>query len=570
MDKKEERNGGTAMRILISTLIMSVFAGCSVYGQTEPPPVYDQTQPPPGYGQTQPPPTYGQTEPPPVPGQEQPEVLTSGPVHEAYAEPVNLQDQPGLEVPQEPPAMIQETPPAERPQGDQYVWVPGYWAWDSDRNGYIWVSACWRAAPPNTYWVPGYWARTSGGWVWVAGFWAPTGTQRIQYLPAPPAYDDVEPPGPAPSPDVVWVPPCPYWYQDQYIRRAGYWVQMRQGWLWTPSHYIWTPRGYVFVDGHWDYSLNRRGVLFAPVYFPQSVYLRPGFTYSPSIVIDIGALQVNLFTYPRYCHYYFGDYYDDSYISLGIYPWFDWERHHTWYDPIYSYDRWRYRRTDPQWDEHERQEYDRRRADRDLRPTRTYREMETRMTRVPEAQRRNVELARPLTAVAAAKSGPVTFQRIDRNTQKQIATRAANTQQFREQRNRWESTRTTQGAAPTPAERRGQTTPIPQAERRPTPTPTPERGQPIPTPQAERRPTPAPTPERGQRAIPPAAERTPAPTTPRQVPLTRPETVNIPRPPITANTGRQQAAPPPRPSEERQGARGGGTQETDRNRNRGR
>ena len=34
-----------------------------------------------------------------------------------------------------------------------------------------------------------------------------------------------------------------------------------------PAHYVWTPRGYVFVDGYYDYSVARRGVLFAPVYF---------------------------------------------------------------------------------------------------------------------------------------------------------------------------------------------------------------------------------------------------------------------------------------------------------------
>ncbi len=42
------------------------------------------------------------------------EVLTSGPVHEAFAEPVDLQPEPGLVVPQEPPADIQEVP-AGRP-----------------------------------------------------------------------------------------------------------------------------------------------------------------------------------------------------------------------------------------------------------------------------------------------------------------------------------------------------------------------------------------------------------------------------------------------------------------------
>ncbi len=45
-----------------------------------------------------------QVQPPPVPSQEQPEVLTSRPVHEAFAEPVTLQAQAGLVVPNQPPA----------------------------------------------------------------------------------------------------------------------------------------------------------------------------------------------------------------------------------------------------------------------------------------------------------------------------------------------------------------------------------------------------------------------------------------------------------------------------------
>jgi hypothetical protein len=519
------------MRIAISVLMMSALAGCSVYGQAE--------APPPVYGPTDLSPVYGQTDaPPPVPGQEQPEVLTSGPVHEAFAEPVDLQDQQGLEVQQEPPAMIEETPPAERPQGDQYVWIPGYWAWDPDHNGYVWVSACWRAAPPGTSWVPGYWARTTGGWVWVAGFWTPTTAQQIQYLPTPPVYEDVEPPGPAPSPDVIWVPPCPYWYQDHYIRRAGYWVQAQQGWVWVPSHYIWTPRGYAFVEGHWDYALDRRGVLFAPIYFAQPYFLPPAYTYTPSIVIDIGALEVSLFTSPRYCHYYFGDYYGDTYLSLGIYPWFQWEQRHTWYDPIYVYDRWRYRRTDPGWADDQRREYERRRGDRDLRPPRTYRELQNRISRAPEAQRGRTEIARPLRSVAATRSGSMTFQRINRSTQRQIGTQATNTQRFREQRNRWEST------VPVPRERMAQ--------------PFTERGRPM-------RP-----PEQGRMVTPPAAERRPEAAGQRPVPVTRPETVNIPRPPVRAREPsgwtRREASPPPRPNEERQGERGGPSRERSRDR----
>ena len=116
--------------------------------------------------------------PPPVPSQEQPEVLNQGPIHEGFAQPVDLNPQPGILAPNEPPPPIIENPSAERPKGSNYVWIPGYWAWDTDRKGYIWVSGCWRIAPANMSWVPGYWTKVSDGWQWVAG----TGTDAAPYF----------------------------------------------------------------------------------------------------------------------------------------------------------------------------------------------------------------------------------------------------------------------------------------------------------------------------------------------------------------------------------------------------
>ena len=60
-----------------------------------------------------------------MPSQEQPEVLTRGPVHEAYAGPVDLQVQEGVVAPKPPPANIQEAPTTQMPQGGNFVWVPG-------------------------------------------------------------------------------------------------------------------------------------------------------------------------------------------------------------------------------------------------------------------------------------------------------------------------------------------------------------------------------------------------------------------------------------------------------------
>jgi hypothetical protein len=385
---------------------------------------------------------------PPIPAEEQPEVLTRGPVNEAFAQPVNLEDQTGLIAPSAPPADIREVPPAGRPAGGQFAWVPGYWAWDSDHNGYIWVSGCWRAVPPGMSWVPGYWSQSPAGWQWVPGFWAPAGNREIEYLPPPPALTDVDAPGPPPSLNSLWVPPCWYWYHGQYLRRPGYWIAAQPDWVWVPSSYVWTPRGYVFAAGHWDYTLDHRGVLFAPVYFPGHAYARPGFSYALSIAVDIGNLEFGLFARPQYSHYYFGDYYDSSYIGIGIFPWFEWQQRRTWYDPIYVHDRWRHHRDEPRWDQNERREYDRRRIDKALRPPGTYREMERRLNQMPESQRRRFEFAAPIARMASRKATAFKFEQTKPNARQQILQHTADVHNFVRERSHWESQGTHNAARP--------------------------------------------------------------------------------------------------------------------------
>jgi hypothetical protein len=468
-------------------------------------------------------PLYGEdaTQPPPTPAEEQPEVLTRGPVHEAFAEPVDLNTQSPLVAPTQPPANITENPPAEKPTGDQYVWVPGYWAWDSERNSYIWVSGCWRAAPPSRYWVPGYWSKTDMGWQWVPGFWASTNNvQQIEYLPAPPAIADVSPPGPPPTDDNIWVPPCWYWFQGSYVWRPGYWVVAQDGWVWGPSHYVCTPRGYVFVAGHWDYSLRRRGVLFAPVYFPRHDYERPGFSYSLSVAVDIGNFEFGLFTCPRYNHYYFGDYYDNLYIGIGIFPWYECRTRHSWYDPIYEHDRWRHYKTDRNWDEHERHEYDSRRDDKDLRPPRTYREMEQREAKLPEAKRNDIRMAQSFDKVVADKKSPMKFEPIKKDEMQKISKQSTDLRKFSDDRSRWESSKAPpKSAQPNVTERKGPSTQ--PTERKETTTAPAERKQPI-TPSPEQRGQTPPSTERNKTEGPSHQENT----------VTKSERVNIPPSPI--------------------------------------
>jgi hypothetical protein len=283
-----------------------------------------------------------------------------------------------------------------------------------------------------------------------------------------------------------------------------------------PSHYVRTPRGYIFAYGHWDYSLERRGVLFAPVYFPVSVYGRSAFTYSPSIVVDIGLLRVDLFAYPRYSHYYFGDYYDHAYLSTGIYPWFDSHRLHTWYDPIYEHDRWCNQRSEPRWEERRRDEYNRRRTVRDLRPARTYRDQEHRLAKLPEPQRRTFQVAQPITVAVARRGTPLTFERIDTDAREKISTRSTAVRTFRDERKRWESTSSGPGATQPP--RGGMTVPA-----------------------------------ETKQAVVSAARREPVFAPRREANVRQPERVQIPVPPVVVGSGVAgifRRGPPARPADE--------------------
>ncbi|MEI8243635.1 MAG: hypothetical protein WCI17_10240 [bacterium] len=403
------------------------------------PPAYAPPPPPPGAPPAAQPDVSSDTSPgvPPVPGQEQPEVLTRGPVHEAFAQPVTVQTPSGLVVAGQPPATIVETPPSDRPAGGNCMWVPGYWSWDSESSRFIWVSGCWRLTPTRMTWVPGYWARVSGGWQWISGFWAPAATQEIAYLPAPPAV--TENPPTVMVADQIWIPGCWYWAQGRYVLRSGYWLQPRAGWVWAPSHYVWTPRGHVFVEGYWDFPLESRGVLFAPVCFAGRAGGGVAFAFSPSITVNLGAVSASLFACPRYTHYYFGDYYDDAWVSIGIYPWFDCVRIGTWYDPLFVHARWDHGRRDPRWEERERHEYRQRHDDRDRRPPRTYREQEERAARLPEPQRRERQVAQPLRTAITAPATSMKFERVDRDARQKVVKESADAHTFRDARGRWEA-----------------------------------------------------------------------------------------------------------------------------------
>lgn len=264
------------------------------------------------------------------------EVLTRGPVHEAFAEPLANDPAPGLIVPQKPPEDIAEVAPDFKPEGDDVVWIPGYWAWDDDRDSFLWVSGIWRKIPPGLRWIPGYWDDVDGGWQWTSGLWVPDQQDELAYRVVPPESLETGPTTPAPNDSYFWVPGCWMWSDIGYRWRPGYWHPYQENWVWVPAHWVWTPSGCLFVAGYWDYRVGTRGQLFAPVYFRRNNWYATHY-YSPWCAIESTPLLVHFWIRPRYSHYYFGDYYGPNYATMGLSPWSRWQSRPGNFDPLLTH-----------------------------------------------------------------------------------------------------------------------------------------------------------------------------------------------------------------------------------------
>jgi hypothetical protein len=365
-----------------------------------------------------------------VPGAQ---VLTRGPVHEAFAGIVAFNPEPGIVVTKAPPAIIEEVPPEERPEGDNVTWILGYWAWDDERSDFLWVSGTWRALPPGRQWIAGYWGQTPQGYQWTSGYWADATARETTYLPPPPATVEVGPNIPAPSMDYGWMPGCWMWYQARYAWRPGYWALGHADWDWIPAHYVWTPRGYIFVGGFWDYSVARRGILFAPVYFETGVYSRRGYFYSPTIVINLGVFTDHLFLRPRYSHYYFGDYYAASYNQGGFYASASFQSGRYGYDPVYSHQRWEHRQ-DREWEHRLQASYQYRRDNETARPPRTWAAQRNISPSLAGSDQNRVLVATPINQLAKRTDGPMKFQPVAKAERQKLAQRAQEVQISRDQR----------------------------------------------------------------------------------------------------------------------------------------
>ena len=471
---------------------------------------------------------------PPTPtfGADNVQDLTRGPIHEAFAQPTVFNPEPGPVVPKKPPELIDEVPPDQKPEGNNVVWIPGYWGWDDESKGFLWVSGFWRSVPPDRVWVPGYWNATDGGYQWVSGYWGPAQATEAVYLPPPPESLETGPTTEAVEDGVVWIPGVWVWRDTRYWWRPGFWTRANPDWVWVPAHYEWSPSGYVFVDGYWDYPMFDRGLLFAPVVFTSVP--AAGFVFTPSVVIDLRFLAGALFVRPAWDHYYFGDYYDPSYSKAGIYPWFAFHNSRFGYDPLFVQTSFVYSRRDPQWLPRVRETFLTRRENPSARPPHTLRQFNDWVRKVDPTGRgaESVAFVKPLADVTRLRDFPVRLERLDAARQTTTRTQSQALQKFRSERIRMEQ----DAARDLP---RGGTATEPGATRRPGRTaparlkmPEPPRMSQTPPGVGGKTAPPAGvgTGTTGRRAIPPEAPRVPELAPPRAGTQTEPREARHPLP----------------------------------------
>lgn len=249
--------------------------------------------------------------------------VENAPIHEAYAQSISG-GIPILEtVPTQPPKPIKERkPPMWDPRA---IWIHGYWAWMPNQNDFIWISGIWRMPPPNMQWIPGYWTQLEEGWVWISGFWSDA--QELNYLPIGPLDPLEEDVGEPPGEDYFWQPG--YWEyspdQKQYQWVMGSWQEIDPSWVLVPAHYKWRPEGYVFIHPYWDWPLEVRGIVYAPVDVGSSDR-QDSFEFEPrDIVGSENILNDTGGYYPDYSyivshHFY---YHRDFWAPLAP-PWWSW------------------------------------------------------------------------------------------------------------------------------------------------------------------------------------------------------------------------------------------------------
>ncbi len=68
-----------------------------------------------------------------------------------------------------PPLPVYLQPPLP---GPDFIWTPGFWAWDAGVGDYYWVPGTWVRAPrPGYLWTPAWWGWDNGVYLFHRGYW---------------------------------------------------------------------------------------------------------------------------------------------------------------------------------------------------------------------------------------------------------------------------------------------------------------------------------------------------------------------------------------------------------------
>jgi len=164
------------------------------------------------------------------------------------------------------------------------------------------------------------------------------------------------------------------------------------------------------------------------------------FSFSPGFVIDLNVFDDALFLRPRYCHYYYGDYYAPQYYRKGIYPWFSLHARRVVYDPIYAHQRWNHR-NDHQWENHLQTRFRERRKHEELRPPRSH-ELSARSDRKggssgPERR----DFVMPLDRIGKTKASTYRFKPLSEKERREFSQREKEVRTYQKERQSRETQR---------------------------------------------------------------------------------------------------------------------------------
>jgi hypothetical protein len=256
-------------------------------------------------------------------------VAEQGPIHEAFAQPGAQVRGKDMVAPKAPPAPVPELPPETKPEGNDVRWVPGYWQWEESKQDFIWVSGFWRDVPPGRDWAAGEWKKSGDHYRYEPGYWKPATLSRWRIdLPEPPKPLNQEPNTPAPRQGMHWIPGG-WVYNEaagQYQWQSGQWADPPANMMYQPGQYRATDYGYAYTPPYWDYCLEHRGLLYAPVYFDQALWNTPGWYYRPRFAINVGygagwgsgAFFTSLSIGPGFGSYYYGPYGSGWAVGFGF------------------------------------------------------------------------------------------------------------------------------------------------------------------------------------------------------------------------------------------------------------